>query len=166
GVRLQALERQANATAFVVQAKDVHFDFLPNLQQLARVLDAVPGQLADVDQTVSSAEIDECAKSRRPLTTPRRTSPSCSDSSRLSLRASRISRCASRWLSTRRRRRRLTSMILTEIFCPTMLDRLSLRSSSFRPRARSTTWLAGMKPRSSPKGTIRPPRLASATTPV
>ena len=104
-------------------------------------------------------------KSRSPLTTPRRVSPSFKLASNWSLLASRNSRCASRWLSTKRRRRRFTSITFTAICWPIMLRRCSVRSSSFSPRGKFTTWLAGTKPRKLPKGTIKPPRLASAISP-
>jgi len=61
-VRLQALERQPNAAAFLVQTQHVHIDLVAHVQQFARVLDAVPGQLADVNQAVGSTEIDERAE--------------------------------------------------------------------------------------------------------
>ncbi len=92
----------------MVEAQVVHFDFLNDRQQLTRVLSRC-SQFADLDQTVSSAESKNAPKSRGADHTLR--NRFLEDSSWVSLRASRISRCARDWLSTSRRRRRLTSMI-------------------------------------------------------
>jgi len=62
GVGLQALEAQADALAFGVQAQHEHLNLVAHAQQLARVAHTVPGQLGDVDQAVSPAEIDKRAE--------------------------------------------------------------------------------------------------------
>ncbi len=62
GIWLQTLERQADTLTVPVKAQNVHVDLVTYRQQFARVLDAVPGQFADMDQAVGSAQVHECAK--------------------------------------------------------------------------------------------------------
>ena len=56
---LGGLERQRNALAVHVDVENLDGDLLADLDHLGRVIDVLPGQLGDVDQTVDAAEIDE-----------------------------------------------------------------------------------------------------------
>src|SRR3954452_14939581 len=62
GVLLRRLERQGDPLAVEVDVEDLDRDLLAHLDDLARVVDVLPGQLGDVDQTVDPAEVDERAE--------------------------------------------------------------------------------------------------------
>ncbi len=66
GIFLQALQAQSDALALGIETEDVHLHLVADVQHLARVIDAVPRQLADMDQTVGATQIDECAKVAQP----------------------------------------------------------------------------------------------------
>src|SRR5690606_34700094 len=62
----QALAAQRDAVALQVEAEDVHLDLIADLQHVARVIDAMPRQLADMDQPIRAAEVDERAEIAQP----------------------------------------------------------------------------------------------------
>jgi stress response protein SCP2 len=59
GVILKLLESKRNALTLAVDFNDHHFDFLTLLEHFARVLDATPGHIGDVKETVETVEIHE-----------------------------------------------------------------------------------------------------------
>jgi hypothetical protein len=61
-VFLRGLERQRHALALEVDLEDLDGDFLANLDDLGGVLDVLPRQLGDVDETVYAAQVDERAE--------------------------------------------------------------------------------------------------------
>jgi hypothetical protein len=60
----QLANGQANAFLVAVNADHLHFDFLTNLQHLGRMLNAIPGNLGEVHQTVCAGNIDESTKNQ------------------------------------------------------------------------------------------------------
>ena len=61
-VFLRRLERQRHALALEVDLEDLDGDLLADLDNLAGVLDVLPGQLRDVHEAVDSAEVHERAE--------------------------------------------------------------------------------------------------------
>src|SRR5690606_39048162 len=61
-VFLGGLQRQGDARALQVDLEDLDLDRLADLDDLARVVDVLPGQLRDVNQAVDPAEVDEGAE--------------------------------------------------------------------------------------------------------
>ena len=59
---LGGLERQGDAFAIHVDIEDLDGDLIANSDNLGRVVDVLPGQLGDVNQTVYATKIDECAE--------------------------------------------------------------------------------------------------------
>src|SRR5260370_9855098 len=47
--------------AFAIEFEDLHLHCVPNLEKLGRILEASPGHISDMQQTVDGAEIDERA---------------------------------------------------------------------------------------------------------
>src|SRR3954452_6747527 len=70
GVLLRRLERQRDTLAVHVDVEHLDGDLVADGHDLARVVDVLPGQLGDVDQTVDAAEVDERTEvdDRRDLT--------------------------------------------------------------------------------------------------
>src|SRR5690606_32212905 len=58
-VLLRRLQRQGDALAVEVHLEDLDGDLLADLDDLAGVLDVLPGQLGDVHETVHAAQVDE-----------------------------------------------------------------------------------------------------------
>src|SRR5690606_11928398 len=58
-VLLGGLERQRDALAVHLHREDLDGDLLADLDDLARVVDVLPGQLGHVDEAVHAAEVDE-----------------------------------------------------------------------------------------------------------
>jgi len=58
---LQLLHAEADALRLRIDAHDLHLDGIADIDDLARVIDAPPGHVGDVQQTVDAAEIDEGA---------------------------------------------------------------------------------------------------------
>ena len=58
-VFLRGLQRQRDALAVHVDVEHLDGDLLADLDDLGRVVDVLPGQLGDVDETVDAAEVDE-----------------------------------------------------------------------------------------------------------
>ena len=57
----QLLEPQAHARALAVELENAHLDLVAHLDDLGRMLDALPRHVGDVQQPVDAAEIDERA---------------------------------------------------------------------------------------------------------
>src|SRR5262249_59045859 len=60
-VRLQLLHAEADALRLGVDAHDLHFDRIADVDDLAWVVDAAPGHVGDVEQAVDATQIDEGA---------------------------------------------------------------------------------------------------------
>ena len=60
-IGLELLHAQADALRLRVEADDLHLDLLADLQRLARVVDAAPGDVGDMQQPVHAAQVDERA---------------------------------------------------------------------------------------------------------
>ncbi len=58
-VFLRRLERQRDALAVHVDVENLDRDLVADLNDFVRVVDVLPGQLRDVDETVDAAEVDE-----------------------------------------------------------------------------------------------------------
>jgi len=58
----QALAAEGDAVGVAVQAEDVDIDLLADAQHVTRVVNPVPGQLADVDQAISPAQVHKRAE--------------------------------------------------------------------------------------------------------
>src|SRR5690606_28112713 len=58
-IGLQLLHAQADAVALVVDADDLDLDRLADVEHFGRVVDATPGDVRDVQQTIDAAQIDE-----------------------------------------------------------------------------------------------------------
>ena len=61
-VFLGGLQRQRHALAVQVDVEHLDGDLLADLDDLARVVDVLPGQLGDVHQAVDATEVDERAE--------------------------------------------------------------------------------------------------------
>ena len=70
GIGLDLLETQGNALALRVEFKDLDFDLITHVEELAGVIDAAPGHVGDMEQAVDAAEIDEGAVIRQVLDDP------------------------------------------------------------------------------------------------
>src|SRR5581483_2489638 len=62
GINLGAFDRERDLFLLFINAQDLNLNFLTNVEYLAGVIDATPCQLADMDQSVGTAQIDECSK--------------------------------------------------------------------------------------------------------
>ena len=60
-VGLDLLEAERDALGARVEAQHLHLDLVADLEQLARVVDAAPRHVGDVEQAVEAAEVDERA---------------------------------------------------------------------------------------------------------
>ena len=60
-IGLQLLHAEADALRLRVDADDLHLDRVADVDDLARVIDAAPGHVGDVQQAVDAAEVDEGA---------------------------------------------------------------------------------------------------------
>jgi hypothetical protein len=60
-IRAQLLESQRHALTFAVEFQDPHVDFFADLDHFGRMLDALPGHVGDVQQSIDAAQIHECA---------------------------------------------------------------------------------------------------------
>ena len=56
------LEAEGDALFFLVDVEDEDFDFLADLEHFARVAEAAPGHVGDVEQAVHAVEVDERAE--------------------------------------------------------------------------------------------------------
>src|SRR5690554_3629318 len=57
----QLLQTQRNAVALTVKLQDFNIDFVSHIHDFARMLDALPGHISDVQQAVNTAQIYERA---------------------------------------------------------------------------------------------------------
>src|SRR5579862_6415158 len=57
----ELLQPQADARALAVELEDAHLDLVPDLDDLGRMLDALPRHVGDVQQAVDAAQVDERA---------------------------------------------------------------------------------------------------------
>ncbi len=60
-IRLQLLHAEADALRLRVDADDLHFHGVADVDDLARVIDAAPGHVGHVQEAVDAAEVDEGA---------------------------------------------------------------------------------------------------------
>src|SRR5207248_9824957 len=60
-IRRQAAHRERDASAVRLNALDEYLYLLPNLQDVGGLIDRFPGDLADVEQAVHAADVDERA---------------------------------------------------------------------------------------------------------
>ena len=60
-IGLQLLHAEADALRLGVDAHDLHLDGVADVDDLARVVDAAPGHVGDVQQAVDAAQVDEGA---------------------------------------------------------------------------------------------------------
>ena len=61
-VNFSALDGQGDFLLFFIHAEDLNFHLLADLEDLAGMIDAAPGQLADVHQAVCASQVDKGAK--------------------------------------------------------------------------------------------------------
>ena len=61
-VFLRGLQRERNPLAVQVDVEHLDGDLLTDLDDLARVVDVLPGQLRHVHEAVDAAEVHECAE--------------------------------------------------------------------------------------------------------
>src|SRR6516162_5516201 len=61
GVGLELLHAERNTLRLGVEADDLHFDILADIQRLGGMVDPPPGDVGDMQQTVDPAEIDKGA---------------------------------------------------------------------------------------------------------
>jgi hypothetical protein len=62
GVFLSRLQRERDALAVHIDLEDLDGDFLSNFHNFTGVLDVLPAELGDVNETVHSTEVDECSE--------------------------------------------------------------------------------------------------------
>jgi len=55
----ELLQAQRNARALAIEFQDPHVDLIADLDDFGRMLDALPGHVGDMQQTVDAAQIDE-----------------------------------------------------------------------------------------------------------
>src|SRR5690606_9294019 len=59
---LTLLQTEGDFLLLVVDAENHHLEFVVDLHQLARVIDATPSHISDVEQHVDAAQVDERAE--------------------------------------------------------------------------------------------------------
>src|SRR5690606_2720230 len=59
GIIAQLLEAERNAVALAIELQHLHFDLVADIDDLGRMLDALPGHVGDVQQAVDAAEVHE-----------------------------------------------------------------------------------------------------------
>ena len=62
GIDLGALDREGDLLLLLIHREHLHLDLLADLEHLAGMVDAAPGELADMHQAVGAAQIDERAE--------------------------------------------------------------------------------------------------------
>src|SRR5690606_4363040 len=60
-IRAQLLQTQRYTVALAIELEDLDVDFVADVDDFARVLDTFPGHVGNVQQTIDTAQIDECA---------------------------------------------------------------------------------------------------------
>src|SRR5579871_2678579 len=61
-IDLRPLDGKRDLLLFFIDTQHLDFNFLADLEHLAGVVDAAPGELADVNQSVSAAQVNERAE--------------------------------------------------------------------------------------------------------
>src|SRR5215469_8178276 len=64
GINLSAFDRQRNFLLLFINAKHLDFDLLADLEHFARMVDAAPGELADMHQSVCASQVNKGPKIR------------------------------------------------------------------------------------------------------
>ncbi len=59
GIGLKLLHAERDALGLGIEADDLHLDRLADMQSFRRMVDAAPGNVGDMQQTIDAAEIDE-----------------------------------------------------------------------------------------------------------
>src|SRR6266699_4403199 len=62
GINLCALDRESDFLFLFVNAEDLNFDLLADLEDFTGMVDAAPGELADMDQSVCATQVNEGAE--------------------------------------------------------------------------------------------------------
>jgi hypothetical protein len=57
GIGLELLVAEGDALAVAVELQDLDLDLVPDVQHFARVVDAAPGHVRDVEEPVDAAEV-------------------------------------------------------------------------------------------------------------
>jgi hypothetical protein len=60
-IRAQLFQAQRDALTLAIELENAYVDLIADLDDLGRMLDALPGHVGDVQQTIDAAQIDECA---------------------------------------------------------------------------------------------------------
>ena len=102
---LRVLQREADLAGLVVDPLDPHADLLPFLHDFAGMLDALPGELADVNQAIDAAHIHERAEVVKLADRPLAHLPGCNSASSAFFDSSFSRSRTARRLSTRLPRR-------------------------------------------------------------
>src|SRR5690554_2682417 len=61
GIGAQLLQTQGNTVALAVELQNFYIDFVAHIDDFARVLDALPSHIGNVQQTIHTAQVDEGA---------------------------------------------------------------------------------------------------------
>ena len=69
-IRLSLLETKRNALAITINVEHHDVDLISNLHDFARMFQATPAHIGDMEETVATIEIDECAEIGDVLHTP------------------------------------------------------------------------------------------------
>src|SRR5215469_15487497 len=62
GINLSAFDGESDFLLLFIDTQDLNFDFLAYFQYFTGMIDTAPGELADMYQSVSASQIDECAE--------------------------------------------------------------------------------------------------------
>ena len=155
-ILLGGLQRQADALAAVVDVEHLHLDRIADGDDRARVVDVLPRQLADVDEAVHAAEVDERAEADD------RGDRSVADFAHLEVVEELVAGLLLVLLQVGATRQDHVVAVLVE-FDDLAVHGLADVGARSRTR-RSSTSDAGRKPRR-PMSTMRPPLTTSMTGP-
>src|SRR5262249_53212199 len=61
GVILQLFHTERDSVGLVIDLDDLDLHLLPDVEHLGRMIDAAPGDVGDVEESVDAAEVYECA---------------------------------------------------------------------------------------------------------
>ena len=62
GIHLGPLDGEGDLLLFFIDAEHLHFDMLTDMQDFTGMIDATPGQLADMHQSICASQVDKGAK--------------------------------------------------------------------------------------------------------